>query len=214
MPKEKIARYLKITEKNLSITLIINVFMSLMFLMIIPIFFGINDLERIDSLKILEQFVSIIGIILLTPIFRPEGNKDIREVIESKYTSQTAIYILRILMSVVTILLLIWCFSAWMEANRSVIIMWDYVMGTFATAMFLGSLGLLVYAISDQLILSYLCTGGYLIFNLFTGSRYVGKFYLYSMMRGSMEEKYWLLGASVLMLVITLFVKYIISKLR
>ncbi|HKL80041.1 MAG TPA: ABC transporter permease [Mobilitalea sp.] len=214
MPIEKIARYLKITEKNLSISLLINVFMSVVFLIMIPVIFGINDLDRLDAARILEQFVSIIGIILLTPIFRPEGNKDVREVIESKYTSQTAIYILRMLMSTITILLLVWCFAACMEANRSEIMMWDYVMGTFATAMFLGSLGLLVYAVSDQIILCYLTTAGYLIFNLFTGSRYVGKFYLYSMMRGNMEEKYWLLGASVLMLVIPLLIKLIISKLR
>lgn len=214
MLRENLTRYLTVTKKNYWFSTGLNVLMAMLLLVLIPILFGINDLDGRETAKVLEQFVTLIGIILLTPIFRPEQQKDIREVVEAKYTSQTGIYLIRILTASLLILLFITSFIGWMRINHCSFPVKDYIFGTLSTSLLLGSMGLLTYAISDQIILGYMLPIGYFIFNLFTGDRYVKKFYIFSMTKGSFEEKYWLLGAAAMMVFGTLFIKWIQRRVR
>lgn len=214
MEKEDLSRYLWIVSKNFWLSHVFNLLLACVFLMIVPLIFGINDLEPAEAAKLLEQYGAIIGIFLLTPIFRLEGQKNIQEVIESKYTSQTGIYLVRILMAVLTMAAYILIFILWLRANNSMLPVLIYTFGTFATSFFLGSLGLLAYGISDQIILGYMVPFVYILFNLFTGSRYVKNFYLYSLMKGSLKEKYWLLASAILMVTLTLIIKWVYSKRR
>lgn len=214
MEKEDLSRYLWIISKNFWLSHVFDLLLSGVFLIIAPLIFGINDLESAEAARLLEQYTAIIGIFLLTPIFRPEGQKDIREVIESKYTPQTGIYLVRILMAVLTMAAYILIFILWLKANNSTLPVVRYAFGTFATAFFLGSLGLLAYGISDQIILGYMAPFIYILFNVFTGSRYVQNLYLYSLRKGSFQEKYWLLASAILMVVLTLVIKWVHSKRR
>jgi hypothetical protein len=54
----------------------------------------------------------------------------------------------------------------------------------------------------------------YYLFNLLTGNQYVSKLNLFSMSRNSYEEKYWLLGTAMFLIIITLFIKAMLRKAR
>lgn len=212
MLRENLSRYLRILQINLWLSHGVNMLLAFLFLALAPIIFSINDLTYSESARITEQYVSVIGIFLLTPIFRPESDHDIREVVESKYTWQIGIYLIRIGMAVITIILLTMGFIFCMKTNNSMVVLWDYIFATSCTALFLGSMGLLAYGISDQLILGYMIPLGYILLNMFTGKKYVKKFYLYSLMKESMEEKYWLLVGAILMILATLIYKCLLAK--
>lgn len=214
MRRESLIRYLTIIRKNFWINLGPNALMALPLLLLTPILFGINDLDSTASSKVLEQFVALIGIILITPIFRPEQQKDLREVVEAKYTSQTGIYLVRILTAMLMVLFFITCMVAVMKVNNCSFQVKDIIFGTLCTSLFLGVMGLFICAVSDQMILGYMIPMGYFIFNLFTADKYVQKFYLFSMTRGRMEEKYWLLSAVTFMLLGTIVIKWIQRRVR
>ena len=214
MLRENLSRYLRILQKNLWLSHGVNMLLAFLFLALAPIIVSINDLTYSESARITEQYVSVIGIFLLTPIFRPESDHNIREVVESKYTWQIGIYLTRIGMAAITIILFTMGFIFCMKTNNSMVLLWEYIFATSCTALFLGSMGLLAYGISDQLILGYMIPLGYILLNMFTGQQYVKKFYLYSLMKESMEEKNWLLAGAALMILVTLTYKWLRKKRR
>lgn len=65
------------------------------------------------------------------------------------------------------------------------------------------------YGLSDQLAIGYMLPSAYYLTNMFTGSMYVQHFYLFSLAKGSFDEKYWLLVGGVILIVLTLIVKKI-----
>lgn len=214
MLREILSRYLWIFRINLWLSHGVNMLIALLFLVLAPAIFSINNLDYSESARLVEQYVSVIGIFLLTAIFKPESDHAIREVVESKYTWQIGIYLTRIGMAITTIILFITGFVFCLKANNSMVLLWDYIFATFCTTLFLGSMGFIVYGISDQLILGYMAPVGYIMLNLYTGNRYVKIFYLYSLMKGSMDEKYWLLIGAILMVLVTLIYKWLQAKRR
>ena len=73
MLRENLSRYLWILQINLWLSHGVNMLLAFLFLALAPIIFSINDLTYSESARITEQYVSVIGIFLLTPIFRPES---------------------------------------------------------------------------------------------------------------------------------------------
>jgi putative effector of murein hydrolase len=84
-----------------------NLLLAVLILVLVPVSFGISNHDYIASSFILERFVSLTGIILLTPIFLPEQDKNIAELAESKYTSPTGIYLMRFLLATVSLIILV-----------------------------------------------------------------------------------------------------------
>ncbi len=145
--------------------------------------FGIKYLDAVQSSFVLERFVSITGIILLVPIFYPEQDKNIDEVVNSKFTSQTVVIFLRLIMSLLFLGLITACFTLVMHYNGCVFDVPRFWAGTFITAFFLGVLGFTVYGISNNLIGGYLASLAYYLLNFMSG-RKLGSFYLFSLSRG------------------------------
>ena len=83
---------------------------SIAFLLFSPLILGIRNVDIVQSAKVLEMYVALIGIILFVPVFQPEQNQDLRNLISSKYTSIVFIYGIRVILSMLIggILLLIY----------------------------------------------------------------------------------------------------------
>lgn len=208
-------KYSFIVKSNLKHNFLLHVIVALFLLCLTPFIFGISNLDAAASAAPLEMFVALIGIVLLTPLFMPEQHKDIRDLVETKYTSQTGIYFVRTFMAVVTIVVMILCFAVFMRFNESTFPLLKYLIGTFSGALFLGALGMFFSGISDNIAVGYMIPLFYYVFNMSAGSKYVGNLYLFSMSSNdSFEEKYWLMGTAVLLVIITLLIKKMIRKAR
>jgi hypothetical protein len=206
-------RYLEIKKKQVKLTLLINLLIALLILFITPVIFGINNLDNISSAFVLERFISLIGIVLLTPIFLPEQDKNIAELVESKYTSCIKIYLIRFILSIISLFIFISGFIVFMVLMSCEFDTLKFILGTFATAFFLGSIGFITSAVSNNVVFGYMASLGYYVFNMFNSSK-LKNLYLFSLGKGSFTEKYWLLGIGAAFIFSGALFKHILRKLR
>lgn len=190
-----------------------NLVFSIVFLFVIPFVQGIENLDQVSSAICLENFVSIIGIIMIVPVFEPEESKEIDEIVVSKPMSQSIIYIFRIILSIIIVFVLVVFFTLMLKHNGCNFPFAKYMLGTFLSAVFLGSIGLCCSSISGNTIIGYMASISYLILNMMTKDKYVGKLYILSMQKGSFHEKYWLLGASIILILLSIMFKWLKRKL-
>ena len=207
-------KYLEIAKVQIKLTLRMNLLFAVFITALTPAIFGINNLDYIASSFVLERFISLTGIILITPIFFPEQDKNIAELAESKYTSMTGVYFIRVILALVSLFLLISVFIIVMILMSCVFDTEKFIIGTFTTAFFLGALGLIAYAISDNIIAGYLLPLGYYTFNMFCGSEQLKNIYLFTLNKNSLTEKYWLFGIGMAFIIASILFKYIFKKIK
>ena len=85
------------------------------------------------------------------------------------------------------------------------------VFGTVANAIFLGSMGMLISALTGNTVIGYMPLFLYYVLNIGMGLK-LGNFYLFSMTVGNFRAKIWLLAAGVLMIMVSLFSTRILQK--
>jgi len=176
-----------------------------------PLLFGIRYLDSHGSSFVLERFVSLIGVILLTPLFMPEQDKNISELVQSKYTEHTATILLRLITSLLFMMFCIAAMIAAMQLLHGDFEIGKFLIGTFATAFALGATGFAFHAITNNVVIGYLGAFVYYLLNFSLGSR-LGHFFLFSLARGSMTEKYWLIALGIILISASLIWKYAIAK--
>jgi hypothetical protein len=203
-----------IATSNLRHNFLPNFSLSLLLLLLTPFIFGTANVDAKAAAIPLEMFVSLVGIILLTPAFLPEQQENIRDVVESKTTSSTCVYGIRICIALLSMLALIAAFTLYMKGNGCEFDILAAVFGTFSGGLFLGALGLVAYGLSNTITVGYMVPMVYYMLNLFGGSKCFGKLFLLSMSSGSITEKYWLLAAGVVLIVFALILKKSIQCTR
>jgi hypothetical protein len=196
-----------IAVSNLRHNFLPHFILSVLLLLLTPFVFGTANVDAKSAAVPLEMFVSLIGIILLTPVFLPEQSGSIRDVVESKATASVFVYSIRIGIALFSMSALIAAFVLYMKGNGCTISLVSAVFGTFSSSVFLGALGLFVYGLSDTLIVGYMAPMVYYMLNLFGGKKYFEKLYLFSMSSGNMSEKYWLISVGIVLILSVLLVK-------
>lgn len=177
-----------------------------------PLLFGTANLDHVAAAAPLEMMVSTIGMVLLVPVFSPEQNSEIADVMASKYVNLIYIYLIRILSSILAIVSLILIFSVYLAASGCEITA-ALIFGTIADAMFLGSLGLFTAAVANSLPTSFMAPLLYYILNL-TAKDKLGYLNLFSMMDGNHTPDLWLFGASIGLIIAAAGAKAIQLKYR
>lgn len=158
----------------------------------------------VHSAECLEQSVILVGIFLIVPLNVPEQPKVIQEIVCTKKISYWKILLLRLVMSMLLLIMLICLFSGIMIWKNCTFPFVAYVAGTIISAMALGSLGFAISIWSNSAIVGYLASAGYFLLN-FLGNVPEGSiFYLFSMEKGNYITKMYLLGWSLLMIIVSL----------
>lgn len=151
---------------------------------------------------------------MLVPIFSLEQSKEIDEIVSSKSLSQIVVQLIRILMSTICIAVLIIGFVNILIYLGGDFPVAEYIIGSFVSAMFIGSLGMFFSNLFNNTIIGYMVSIGYLILNMMTKGKYVGHFFIMSMSQGSFDEKYWLIFGSIMLIIASLLIKPIKRKIR
>lgn len=194
---------IEIAKKNLRHNSLLSIAAAVILCLLTPLFIGTANLDLNSAAMPLEMFVSLIGIVLLTPVFQPEQNEEIHDLVSSKYCNIGKVYLIRTLYSVVVVILLICLFTVYMQTRGSDVTI-ILVFGTVANATFLGSMGMLTSALTGNTVIGYMPPFLYYALNIGMGPK-LGSFYLFSMTVGNFRAKIWLLAAGVLMIVVSLF---------
>ncbi len=177
---------------------------ALALLLLTGLLFNLNSLSGAEVAKPLEMLVIWIGPILLIPVFLPEQNPEIWDVVRARKLDYLQVCLLRLLYSVMTVAVLAALFTGIMRAGESQVQPY-HLWGCICSALLLGAVGLAVTGISGSAAsgcmvcaMYYLCSYG------MKGK--LGTFNLLSMTCGQMTGKGWQLLAAILLTVLALAV--------
>lgn len=189
---------------------LIHYIVALCILLASPIFFSLSQLDSILAAQPLELYVPLIGVVLMTPVFLPEQNESIYDVVRSKKINHDIVCILRLICSVIVILCMIGAYVLYMKNCNSQVTV-RYFIGSSATALFLGAIGFAFAGIGRNVVVGYMASVIYYILNFSFGTK-LGYFYLFSMMHGSFIEKKWLILIAFCMVAATFLLRRIIRN--
>lgn len=206
-------RILQIGRVNLRFNQFPHLLLSAVLLILSPLFLGVENLDPMKTAKVLEMFVALLGIILLTPIFLPEQNKEIRDLVETKYTSTVTVHCIRLLEAVFFLFLFIGVYVVVLKYNNCIFPELKFFFGTLAEAVFLGGVGLLAYSIFDQIAIAYMLPIMYYIMAIGGGKKLLQDFYPFSMMYGSYKEKLYLAAIGVLLIIMGISYPYLSKRI-
>ena len=202
----------QIAKVNLRHNFLPLLFLSLIIMLLVPVIFGITNLDTRAAAAPLEMLISMLGIVLLVPVFQPEQNPDIEDIVSSKYVDQMIVHLIRIAYSLLSLILLIALFSFVMILNGCEINL-IMIFGTVADAMFLGAIGLLTAAITNNLTVSFMPPIIYYLLNI-TMQRKLGVFNLFAMMNENYAPNVWLFLTGIVLIVTAVLIKRFITKQR
>ena len=180
--------------------------------MITPIIFGTENLNQTESAVPLEMFVSLLGIVLFTPIFQPEQNHEIADVVFPKCVSMNVIYLIRVVYTFAFLIAFIALFGVFMRVQKSDVT-FLMLIGTVANAVFLGSLGMLAAALTSNTIIAYMIPMIYSMLNYGAGKK-LGNFYLFSMRTHNYQPKIWLLMTGTILIFLSLLIERLKRKMK
>lgn len=186
-------RYFVLAKENQKHNLSMPIFLCILLLVVSPLFLGIENLSEIETAKVLEFYVVFISVIILPTVFLPEQDRDIRDLLLSKYMSMAKVYSIRIMQAFISLMLLLGIYMCILKAGNCEFLFGKLYMGELATMLFLGGMGVFFYALSDQVIVGYMVPLLYYIVNLMISIKRIGVFYLFSMTINKYEWK-WFLG--------------------
>ena len=194
------SNYLKIAAVNLKHNTTPHLLLAIVIALLTPVIFGISSLHAQESAQPLEMFLSLTGIVLLTPIFLPEQNENIRDLVRSKRIDHLAICFIRLVYSVIFLACFFGIFTIIMHYCESNVAI-QHFTGGFASGIFLGALGFFFAGVSGNSVVGYMVSIMYYIGNFMLKDN-LKHWYLFSMSSGNFEEKYWLLGSSAVLFLI------------
>lgn len=166
--------------------------------------FNLNALESAAVAKPLELLLIWIGPAVLVPVFGPEQNPEIRDVVRTRRIDYLQVCVLRIGYSALTVALLSVLFTGMMKAGESQVLPY-HLWGSICSALLLGAVGMAVAGISGN------TAAGFMVCMLYYLASYgmknkLGVFSLFSMTGGMMTGKGWQLLAAFFLTVLTMVV--------
>ncbi|MDE7320250.1 MAG: hypothetical protein K2N46_11060 [Lachnospiraceae bacterium] len=192
-------KYWQIEKTNLKYHIPVHVLVCSLMLLISPLLMGVANLEAQDTAKVLELYVALIGIVLLPPVFLPEQDRGIRDLVASRYLNGPVVYLVRIAGNTLVLVMMLGLYIGMLVHWQCEFPVGRYFCGTLAEMLFLGGLGLFFYGLCDNLVAGYMLPMVYYITAMGGGEKYLKMFYPFSMAKGSFDEKYWLAAGGVIL---------------
>lgn len=191
--------YIAVGKANLKHNFLPHLLIALCFSLLAPVLMGMKGLDHVQVAQTLEMYIQLVGVILLVPIFMPDQDKNIRDLAKSKYMPVVRVHLIRLMESLLALFVVLGAFIIILYVNNPVFTPLRYYFGVLGGAVFLGALGIVAYSLSDNVAIAYMVPMVYYVCN-YSGDKYLHKFYLFSMAKGSFDEKI-VLGAAGMVLI-------------
>ena len=187
---------------------------AVIFCLLMPFFFDINGMDEISVAKVSEVYFILLGIICFVPVFLPDQDLAVRNLLDTKRMSAGIVCLVRFLQSLFLMLLLEAAALLFFQWKGAVFPFWKYFAGTAAGIIFLGGIGMLTFAVSNTMPLAYMMPMLYYVMNMGNGKKYLGKWYLNSMSAGSFTEKWYLFFTGILFVLLALLFRTYAGKMN
>ncbi len=203
-------RNLIIIKSNILTQFLPHLFLTLFMLLLSPLIMGTKNLEATKVAAIYELYLSLLGIILITPIFLPELNKEILQLISTKVIHPVKVWVIRLIYSVFIYLLFLLLYGEYLRLGNSDITL-KIVIGGFANGLFLGGLGMLSIAIFYNIAIGYMIPMIYFITAMGLGDK-LGIVSLFTMRMNDFTPKPYLAIFGLLLILASLIISHIKLK--
>ena len=191
---------LRITKSNLRHNFLPYALLSVALILLAPVIFGLCELDRQLSAQPLEMYLSLAGMFVLTPVFKPEQNVEIRDTVRSKRMDCTSVYIIRLLYSLLFMVLLIGGFTLYMHYRNCDVDKWHFISG-YGAALFLGSVGFFVSGVSGNTVAGFMAASVMYMANFGMG-RKLGDLCIFTISYCT-NGRLWVIYAVSLLLILT-----------
>lgn len=141
-----------------------------------------RSLTQAQAAQVMEMYVAVTGIVLLTPLFMPEQDRDIWRLEQSRVLPMWKLYLLRIVTALAVLAAVVTVFVGILAGSSEGLALWPLWLGGFCEAVFLGSMGYFVSALTNQSVLGYMISILYYAVNVGASDR-LGVMGLFQMMR-------------------------------
>ncbi len=186
----------KILSINLKYNLLPNLAAAAAIALLTPITFNITGLNEKEASLPMEMILCFTGVFLMTPIFYPEQNKAVRDLIRSKKTGYLSVCIMRTLCSAAALAAIVGIFVLVMRLCESDV-SWRHFTGGYASALLLGSIGFAAAGVSGNVIAGYMASAIYYTASMALGKK-LGCASIFSMSLGmDINAKYYCLVLSI-----------------
>ena len=170
--------------------------------LLIFVLFGLVELKKDIVIMIVERFLPLMGIILISPCFQYEMDYGIEDVIRSKSTGILTTYLIRLILRIFIYGMLTFLFIALIKITDSQVEMALYFFQSFSLGLLLVSLGFFAFGNSSNLIVVYIVPILYYLLNWMPNWKVLGDFYLFRLRYG-LEPK---IGLNIFIAIIFLTV--------
>lgn len=194
-------RYYQIGKINFRYHLIPHLILCILLLIAAPLAMSTENLNELQSARIVELFLSALGVVLFVPQFLPDQDKDIKDLLSSKREPMLSVHIIRFLEALACLFVLMAAFLIRLKQGDCMFNFTRLYFGGIISALFLGGLGIFFYALFDNIATAYMMPVLYYVLSYGAGKK-LGNFYLFSLLRDSFTEKYYLLLVSIVLIVV------------
>lgn len=191
-------KYASLTVSFLKRQYFPHLLLVLLFVLASGGFVSFRNLDALQAARVMEMYVVLIGILLFTPLFMPEQDKEIWNLERSRQMAMWKVYLPRIVAAVVIFLLVTVLFTVRLVQGGGSFETGILFRGTVCEILFLGSIGFFAAAVTNQPVIGYMLAFVYYAVNI-GGGKVFGKFALFQMMKGEYGGWiYWLFGGILL----------------
>ncbi|MBR6242475.1 MAG: hypothetical protein IKQ90_03155 [Ruminococcus sp.] len=184
---------------------------AVLFAMLSPVLFGLAELNSQLSAQPIEMYLSLTGTILLTPVFLPEQDECILDMIRVRKTSYMLICLVRIMILGLAAAAIFAVTVLIMRNNGCDADMRHIAAGT-ADALLLGAIGIFASAVSGSAIVGYMVSIMYFVLNLTLKTK-LGVFFLFQMSAGISSHRIWLFTGAAALTAASLVWKKIVKNI-
>lgn len=158
-----------------------------------------RNLTQQQAAQVMEMYVVLTGILLLTPLFLPEQNREIWMLERSKAAPVWHLYLLRTVTAVVFLAVIAGIYTGVLCFQNPQIEAWPLWWGGLCQILLLGGVGYFVSAVTNQSVLGYMVSILYYMVNI-GNNKIFGPFAMFQMCRGQEEVSALTLAAAVVLL--------------
>lgn len=149
------SRHGKILSVNLRYNFLPHFAIACIIALAVPMIFSISSLTARGAAQPLEFLLSFVGAFLFTPVFYPEQNKNVRDLIRSKRTGYLSVCLVRVIYSAAALAVIVGAMVLIMKLCESDVT-WRHFVGAYASALLLGSVGLFFAGASGNVTAGYM----------------------------------------------------------
>ena len=172
-----------------------------------------RNLTAGQSAKVIEMYVIFVGILLLTPLFMPEQDKEIWRLTQTKKTPMWQTYVIRLVIAVLLCMGIVAVFLSIIKGSNSQVEFTKMWLGGISEVIFLGSIGYVVSGITNQVVLGYMAAVMYYAVNIGAHDKFKA-LGLFQMAAGTYDFTGWMLAAAGVLLVAAIVIREQRSRVR